>query len=108
MPGAILDTRWKLKFCVYPRNAEIVRGHTVDLSESGVSAILRDEVPIGEIVRLEFTLDFGEVDVHAIVRQRNAFRYGFQFVETASTHDVIARTCRHLAIEQSTRASREI
>jgi c-di-GMP-binding flagellar brake protein YcgR len=101
--------RYKVEvdICVYPRNAEVVRGHTVDISESGVSAILRDEVPIGEIVRLGFTLDLGEVEVHAMVRHRNAFRYGFQFVETTSAQDVISRTCRHLAVQQSTSASRE-
>lgn len=88
---------------VYPRNSEVVRGHTVDISQSGISAMLREEVPIGEVVRLEFSLEVGDVDVHAIVRQRNAFRYGFQFVETTSAHNVIGRMCRQLALEQSTR-----
>ena len=85
---------------VYPRNAPVVRGHTVDISESGISAMLRVEVPVGEVVRLEFTLPSGDVDIHAFVRQRSAFRYGFQFVETSSAQDVIGRTCRQLAIEQ--------
>ena len=97
--------RYKLEvdIRVYPRNSDVVRGHTVDISQSGISAVLRDEVPIGEVVRLEFTLDFGNVDVPAIIRQRNAFRYGFQFVEAASMQDVIAKTCRHLALEKSAR-----
>lgn len=86
---------------VYPRNAAVIRGHTVDISESGISAMLRVEVPIGEVVRLEFSLPAGEVEVHAFVRQRNAFRYGFQFVETSSAQDIIGRTCRQLAMEQS-------
>jgi hypothetical protein len=86
---------------VYPRDSAVVRGHTVDLSESGVSAMLRTEVPLGEVVRLEFTLPFGDVEVHALVRQRNAFRYGFQFVQASSAQDVIGRTCRQLAVEQS-------
>lgn len=89
------------EICIYPRNAEVVRGHTVDLSESGISAMLRVEVPLGEVVRLEFKLPQGEVDVHAMVRQRNAFRYGFQFVESESANEVIGRTCRQLALEQS-------
>jgi hypothetical protein len=62
---------------IYPRNSAVVRGHTVDISESGISAMLRVEVPIGEVVRLEFSLPAGDADVHALVRQRNAFRYGF-------------------------------
>jgi hypothetical protein len=86
---------------VYPRNSPVVRGHTVDISDSGVSAMLRVEVPVGEVVRLEFTVPSGNVEVHALVRQRNAFRYGFQFVEDSSTRDLIGRTCRELAMEQA-------
>jgi hypothetical protein len=95
--------RYKLEVnvSVYARNAAVVRGHTVDISESGISAMLRVEVPIGEVVRLEFSLPTGDVEIHAMVRQRNAFRYGFQFVEASSAQDVIGRTCRHLAMEQS-------
>jgi hypothetical protein len=45
---------------VYPRDSPVVRGQTVDISESGISALLRVEVPVGEVVRLEFTLPGGE------------------------------------------------
>ena len=86
---------------VYPRNAEVVRGETVDISESGLSAMLRVEVPLGEVVRLEFSVPSGDIEVHALVRQRNAFRYGFQFVESSSVQDRIHRICRELAIEQA-------
>ncbi len=86
---------------VYPRNSEVVRGHTVDISQSGISAMLREELQLDEVVRLEFTLPHGEVEVHALVRQRNAFRYGFQFLESAEAQDVIGRTCRELAISQT-------
>jgi hypothetical protein len=92
---------------VYPRNRAVVRGHTVDISESGISAMLGIEVPIGEVVRLELTLPEGDVEALAMVRQRSAFRYGFQFVEAGSSHDVIGRTCRHLAVEQAGREERE-
>jgi hypothetical protein len=30
-----------------------------------------------------------------MVRNRHAFRYGFQFVEMSSAHDPIGRTCTH-------------
>lgn len=95
--------RYKLyvDICVYPRNAAVVRGHTVDISQSGISAILTMEVPVGEIVRLEFSLATGHVEVLASVRQRNAFRYGFQFLEASSAQDIIGQTCRELALEQS-------
>jgi len=80
----------------------VLKGHSVDISESGISAMLKLEVPVGEFVELQFTLPFGPVGVYAIVRQRNAFRYGFQFVESHSAHEVIQATCRSLAIQQST------
>ncbi len=89
------------EICIYPRNMAVVRGHTVDISVSGISAMLRIEVPLGEVVRMEFKLPLGAVEVHAMVRQRNAFRYGFQFVESSSAQEIIGRTCRQLALEQS-------
>ena len=85
---------------VYPRDSAVVRGHSVDISESGISAMLREEIPLGEMVRLEFTLPLGAVEIFAMVRHRSAFRYGFQFVEESSANDVIGRTCRRLAVEQ--------
>ena len=93
---------------VYPRGAAVVRGDTVDVSESGISAMLREEVPVGEVVRLEFTLPLGEVEVLALVRQRSAFRYGFQFLEERTVHDVIGRTCSQLAVEQPVLARERI
>jgi hypothetical protein len=96
--------RYKLEVDVriYPRNSQVVRGHSVDISESGISAMLRVEVPVGEVVRLEFTVPSGEVQIHALVEQRNAFRYGFQFLEAISQLEIIQRTCRQLDVAQST------
>jgi hypothetical protein len=88
---------------IYQRDQTVVRGYTVDLSLAGVSAMLRVEIPLGTVVRLEFSVPLGDVELLAVVRQRNAFRYGFQFIETSSTHDFIGRTCRQLAVEQSVR-----
>ena len=93
--------RLETEICIYPRNMPVVHGHTVDISESGISAMLRIEVPLAEAVRMEFKLPQGAVEVHALVRQRNAFRYGFQFVEDSSAQEIIGRTCRQLALEQS-------
>jgi hypothetical protein len=42
--------------------------------------MLREEIPLGEMVRLELTLPLGAVGILAMVRHRSAFRYGFQFV----------------------------
>ncbi|HTW56732.1 MAG TPA: PilZ domain-containing protein [Terriglobales bacterium] len=100
--------RFKLEIPIriYPRNSSVVRGHTVDLSETGIAAMLREEVPLGEVVRLEFTLHHGPVEIHALVRQRNAFRYGFQFVESSSANDIIGRTCREFELEIALRVAK--
>ena len=96
--------RYKLEVDVriYPRNTQVVRGHSVDLSESGISAMLLVEVPVGEVVRLEFTVPTGEVQIHALVRQRSAFRYGFQFLGAISQLEIIQRTCRQFDLSQAT------
>lgn len=99
--------RYKLEtdIRVYARNQAVARGHTVDLSESGIAAILMDEIRLNEIVRLEFSLRAGDVELMAVVRQHNAFRYGFEFVEGGPARDLITQTCRELAMEQSLRRS---
>jgi hypothetical protein len=86
---------------IYPHNVQVVRGHSVDISESGLSALLREELPLGEVVRLEFSVPTGDVAIHTFVGQRNAFRGGFQFLEAVSQLDIIARACRQLALVQS-------
>ena len=63
--------------------------------------MLRIEVPMGELIELELTLPFGPVTIYAVVRQRNAFRYGFQFVQSDSVNEVIRAICRRLSVEQS-------
>ncbi|MFZ0199793.1 MAG: PilZ domain-containing protein [Candidatus Sulfotelmatobacter sp.] len=88
------------------RTAGVLKGRSVDISESGISAMLKLEVPVGEFVELQFVLPFGPVRVYATVRQRNAFRYGFQFVESHSAHKIIQETCRWLSVAQSLRRAR--
>jgi hypothetical protein len=97
---------FETKICIYARNRPVVRGYTVDISESGIAAMLTDEIRLNEVVRLEFTISGGEVEVLASVRQRNAFRYGFEFIEKGHARDIINRTCRDLAVEESLHGSR--
>ena len=87
---------------VYARDCAVIRGDTVDISQSGISAMLLVEVPVGEVVRLEFSVPSGDVEILAVVRQRNAFRYGFQFLESSSAQDAIGRTCCDLAMQLAT------
>jgi hypothetical protein len=103
----IVDPRRQLRFkievdiTINSRTCGWLKGHTVDISESGLSAMLRIEVPLGEIVELSFILPLGLVTIYAMVRQRNAFRYGFKFVESSFVQEVIRPTCRQLAVEQA-------
>jgi hypothetical protein len=85
---------------VSSRTCGVLKGHTVDINECGVSALLRIEVPLGELVELAFTLPYGPVTIYAVVRQRNAFRYGFEFVSSNVVQEVIRPTCRDLAMEE--------
>ncbi len=93
--------RLEVDISVQSRTCGLLKGHTVDISESGISAMLTMEVPLGELVEVTFTVPFGRVAVYAMVRQRNAFRYGFQFVHSPGASDIIRQTCRHLSVEQT-------
>jgi hypothetical protein len=83
------------------RTRGVLKGRTIDISESGIAAMLTLEAPLGEIVELTFTLPCEPVMILAAARQRSAFRYGFEFVDAGSVHEFIRRTCRDLAVDQS-------
>jgi PilZ domain len=83
------------------RTCGVLKGHTIDISESGIAAMLTLEAPLGEILELNFTLPSGPVMILAAARQRSAFRYGFEFVDTDSMYEILRRTCRDLAVDQS-------
>ena len=102
-PDLRRQPRFKIEvdFRIKSRTCGMLKGRTVDISESGIAAILPIEAPLGENVELNFTLPSGPLTIHAIVRQRNAFRHGFEFVDSESVHEVIRRTCRDLPIGQS-------
>ena len=106
-PRTIADARRQARFkievdiSVNSQTCGMLKGYTVDISESGISAMLRLEVSVAEVVELVFTLPYGPVKIHAVVRHRNAFRYGFQFFESGSAHEVIRRPCRELAFSNS-------
>ena len=62
------------------RRCGLLKGLTIDISESGIAAMLTLEAPLREIVELDFTLPSGPVVIFAAARQRNTFRYGFEFI----------------------------
>lgn len=82
---------------IYSRTGGLLLGRTVDISEGGISAMLKIEVLLDEVVQLEFRLPLGLVALRALVRQRNTFRYGFQFLEPdPETQQRIKHTCYQL------------
>jgi hypothetical protein len=90
-----LHPRFKLdaNLTIRSRIGGLLSGYALDISESGMSAMLPIEVAMGEVVELDFELPLGSVNVRAVVRERNAFRYGFQFVQPNAAHQVIADSC---------------
>jgi hypothetical protein len=95
---ARLCPRFKLdaNLKIHSGTGELLSGYAVDISESGISAMLPIEVSMGEVVDLDFELPLGPVSVRAVVRERNAFRYGFQFVQPNAAHQFIADACGSL------------
>jgi PilZ domain-containing protein len=102
-PDARRQPRFRLEvdITINTKTCGVVKGTTVDISESGVSARLKLEVSLGEFVELQFMLPYGPVTVYAVGRQRSAFRYGLQFVESHSMPAIIQSSCQSLRLEQS-------
>ncbi len=60
-----------------------IRGHVVEMSESGISAHLEAELQVGEQVELEIRLPFafsGSSTLAATLKHRTGLRHGFEFV----------------------------
>jgi c-di-GMP-binding flagellar brake protein YcgR len=71
------------------------RGMTVEISEGGVSAYLREEFETGQTVKLQLNLSAGGLEVSAIVRNRLGRRYGFQFLKLLpEQRQKIHQSCR--------------
>ena len=96
MPVANFVFRLEVDIKINTKTSGGRKGATV-----AVSALRKLEVPSGEFVELQFILPVGAVTVYAVVRQRNAFRYGFQFVESHSMPAIIQTACQSLRLEQS-------
>jgi hypothetical protein len=78
---------------VNSRTAGRLTGHSIEISEYGMSAILVIEVPVGEVIQLEFKLPTGTAKALAFVRNRTAFRYGFEFVRPNPAQELIKSAC---------------
>jgi hypothetical protein len=83
--------RLEVNLNIYSRKAGLIPGRSLDISESGISAILLVELPIREVVKLEIRSRLEPVMVGAVVRNRNAFRYGFQFEQPGTGRELIKK-----------------
>jgi CheY-like chemotaxis protein len=84
-------------------NAVVIRGRCEDLSESGVGADLHGELLVGDPVLIELSLPkvSERLKLHAVVRHRRDFHYGFEFV-APSTEDrrIISRLTENLPVSE--------
>lgn len=62
-------------------DSALLPGRTHDISEFGMSAIVPIELRDGEEVELQIKLPSATQTVRGIVRHRNVFRHGFEFVQ---------------------------
>jgi PilZ domain len=59
----------------------LVPGRTLDISETDMSAILAVQLEIGVTVELKIKLPMALATTRAVVRSRNVFRHGFEFLQ---------------------------
>jgi DNA-binding NarL/FixJ family response regulator len=54
-----------------------------DLSNSGLAAVLPVELNVGDVVTVRFRVPEGVRNIRAVLRNRNAFRHGFEILQTS-------------------------
>jgi hypothetical protein len=97
-PRKHLRVGFKVPLRIHCRSGELILGHTVDVSESGIGAMVSLELIVGQSVGLGFQLPCGLIDVRAVVKNKRAFRYGFEFVLTHQERGILKRGCREIAM----------
>jgi hypothetical protein len=81
--------------------SRVIRGRIVDLSCAGISAVIAADLPLGEVLEVQFGLPYAAkpVLIKAAICNREGYRYGLEFVHVvASQQEVINRTCGALAL----------
>jgi hypothetical protein len=82
------------------RNGDLIEGRTLDVSESGIAAIVSLELIVGQSVELSFQLPSGPISVQALVKNKRAFRYGFEFLPEQHERETIKRGCQALLFRE--------
>jgi PilZ domain len=78
--------KWEAEVTIRSKDG-VLPGRTLDIGESGMSAILPAELQVGQTVELKIKLPMALATTRAVVRNRNVFRYGFEFLQPL--HDVV-------------------
>ncbi|HXR16421.1 MAG TPA: PilZ domain-containing protein [Terriglobales bacterium] len=94
-PEARRYSRFKLEVDVTVRSPTLglIPGMSIEMSETGMSAILPVELPLGETVGVHINLPGGSIDQRAVVRNINAFRHGFEFADHRAARKQINEYC---------------
>lgn len=76
---------WEGEVTISSKNG-FMPGRALDISESGIFAVLPVQLQVGEIVELKIKLPMTLATGSAVVRNCNLFRHGFEFLQPL--HDV--------------------
>lgn len=80
-----------------------LRGRSLNINEGGLGGVFAKAMDVGSNVTLQFSVPViaRPVRVNGIVRNRNGYRYGFEFVDlTSEQRETINRTCKTLGLLQ--------
>lgn len=77
----------------------MIPGIALEISQSGLSAILPEELSVGEEVEFSLQLPAGQLRASGLVRNKVMFRYGFEFAFlTSAQQQLVKETCAALPL----------
>lgn len=77
----------------------MIPGIGLEISESGISVILPEELSLGEEIEFALLLPGGQLRASAVVRNKTMFRYGFEFDSlTPAQQQLVEDTCAGLPL----------
>ena len=81
-----------------------LHGRTKNLAEGGMGATVAGDIPLGELVEVQFQVPQSSelLTIRAEVRYRQGFQYGFKFLQpTEDQLELIRATLRNLPVDQN-------
>ena len=95
-------TRHLIDIRLIVKTHAVLHRRTKNLGEGGMGATVAGDMPLGEIVKLEFQLPENSetIKMHAEVRYRQGFQFGFKFINpTDQQCEAIRRATRNLPLD---------